>query len=71
MVQGRDPLAAGLGEVWYSRHEDGQITYTDIGYKTYKAVFERAGIDIELIKTAREHDQAVEKAVNTAKQKAD
>lgn len=71
MAQGRDPLAAGLGEVWYSRHADGQITYTDIGCKTYKAVFEKAGIDIELIKTAMEHDEAVEKAVNSAKRNAD
>ncbi len=71
MAQRRDPLAAGLGEVWYSRHEDGQITYTDIGYKTYKAVFEKAGIDIVFIKTASEHDEAVEKAVNTAKRNFD
>lgn len=58
-----------LSAIWYTRQLDGIIRYTDLGYKTYQALFEKAGINIDQISTVSEHEAALKRALDIAKGK--
>jgi hypothetical protein len=56
-----------LSTVWYMRQLDGTIRYTDLGYKTYQAFFERAGTNIDGNSTVTEHEASLVQALDIAK----
>jgi len=58
-----------LSTIWYTRQLDGTIRYTDLGYKTYQALFEKAGISIDQISTVKDHEAALKQALEIAKEK--
>lgn len=52
-----------LSEIWYQECSDGSIKYSRLGLTTYRALFEKVGIDIADITTVEEHRIAVKKAL--------
>jgi len=51
-----------LSELWYQKNPDGSIEYSRLGLTTYRAMFDKVGIDIDEITTVEEHQMAVKKS---------